>query len=132
MRAAGGHHESSFGELLAADVAEIEFVTQHAVEANFQLAREAVEKNLTSVASNNRLKEGDFHDLRKELLQTAAPFYQEFVKQKARQTLLTIKQDPDLASVRGAAIDQLPTPEQGPWRRLWSQVDAAVAKIKSN
>lgn len=44
--------------------------------ANFNQAREAVEKYLTQVADDPRLKEADFHDLRKELLETAIPFYE--------------------------------------------------------
>jgi serine/threonine-protein kinase len=68
-------------------------------ETNFELARDAVEKTLTSVAMNARLKESDFHDLRKELLGSAVPFYVEFVKQK--------RDDPTLESDRGKAYHRL-------------------------
>ena len=57
-------------------------------EANFKLAREAVEKTLGDVSQNDRLKETNFQDLRVDLLQAAAHFYEEFVKQKSHDPLL--------------------------------------------
>ena len=44
---------------------------------NLGKAREAVEKYLTRVADNPQLKESGFHELRKDLLETALPFYEE-------------------------------------------------------
>src|SRR5262249_20513781 len=49
-------------------------------EANFELARKAVDETMTKVAEEPRLKETDFHDLRRSLLSSAVPFYEEFVK----------------------------------------------------
>jgi serine/threonine-protein kinase len=66
---------------------------------NFLLARDAVEKTVTKVAENERLKEADFHGLRKDLLQTAVPFYEEFVKQ--------VTDDPALEAKRGLAYQRL-------------------------
>lgn len=46
-------------------------------QLNFGKARDAVEKYLSRVTANPRLKEADFHGLRTELLETALPFYEE-------------------------------------------------------
>src|SRR5262249_52471220 len=51
-------------------------------DANFARARAAVEKFLTLVTDHPKLKPGDFYELRKELLDSALPFYEEFVRQK--------------------------------------------------
>ena len=50
---------------------------------NFQLARKAVEDSINKVAAEPRLQQSDFHDLRRDLLGSAVPFYEEFVKQQA-------------------------------------------------
>ena len=52
-------------------------------EANFAKAREAVDEYLTRVTDDPRLKESDFNELRKQLLETAVPFYEQFVAQKS-------------------------------------------------
>ena len=52
-------------------------------DVNFHLARKAVEDSITKVAAEPRLKQSDFHDLRRDLLASAVPFYEEFVKQQA-------------------------------------------------
>ncbi len=39
------------------------------------------------------------------------------------QTLQHWQQDPDLASLRGDAIDSLPEPERASWRTVWSRVE---------
>ncbi len=57
-------------------------------EANFALAKEAVEKTITRVAEDERLKQADFHKLRRELLASALPFYEEFVRQPGADTKL--------------------------------------------
>jgi tetratricopeptide (TPR) repeat protein len=54
-----------------------------ASEANFAKAREAVDKYLTQVTADPRLNEADFHDLRKQLLESAVPFYEQLVAQKS-------------------------------------------------
>jgi serine/threonine-protein kinase len=68
-------------------------------ERNFGLARRAVEDTITKVAENARLKEADFHDLRKQLLASAVPYYQEFVQQQS--------DDPALEAERGRAYARL-------------------------
>ena len=50
-------------------------------QANFQMARAAVEEYCTKVSDDPRLKEKDLEALRKELLQSAVKFHQKFVAQ---------------------------------------------------
>jgi serine/threonine-protein kinase len=66
---------------------------------NFAKAKKAVEDYLTQVTEHPRLKWQGFQDLRKELLKTAVPFYDDFVKQKA--------DDPKLEAERGSAYWKL-------------------------
>jgi serine/threonine-protein kinase len=42
--------------------------------------------------------------------------------------LIHVQGDPDLASVRGAAIDALPESEREAWRALWKRIEAGAAK----
>jgi eukaryotic-like serine/threonine-protein kinase len=67
--------------------------------ANFQLARDAVEEYGTKVSDDPRLKEKDLEELRKELLQSAVQFHQQFVAQHAN--------DPTLRSDLGRAYFDL-------------------------
>jgi serine/threonine-protein kinase len=50
--------------------------------ANFQMARQAIDDYSIKVSEDKRLQE-NFRPLRKELLQTAVPFYERFVAQRA-------------------------------------------------
>ena len=51
-------------------------------------------------------------------------------KQQVRQALQEWQQDADLASVRDqAALDRLPDDERRPWRELWHDVAAPLAKV---
>jgi serine/threonine-protein kinase len=68
-------------------------------DANFARARQAVEDYLTRVTDHPRLKAHDFRDLRKELLTTAIPFLDDFVRQRA--------EDPKLEAERGRAYLKL-------------------------
>jgi serine/threonine-protein kinase len=52
-------------------------------DKNLVRARKAVEEYCTHVAADPRLRRGDFHNLRKQLLETAVPFYLDFVQQAA-------------------------------------------------
>jgi hypothetical protein len=45
-----------------------------------------------------------------------------------RATLEHWTKDPDLAGVRGEAIDSLPEEERDGWRTLWADVDALLAR----
>jgi tetratricopeptide (TPR) repeat protein len=49
---------------------------------NLTRARRAVEDYLTRTAEDPQLKAANFHDLRKRLLTTAVPFYEEFARQQ--------------------------------------------------
>jgi serine/threonine protein kinase/predicted Zn-dependent protease len=49
--------------------------------ANFELARDSVEEYGSKISNDARLKEKDLEDLRKELLQSAVKFHQQFVEQ---------------------------------------------------
>jgi serine/threonine-protein kinase len=51
-------------------------------QANFRLARAAVEEYGTKVSNDPRLKEKDLEALRKELLRSAVKFHQQFIKQR--------------------------------------------------
>jgi serine/threonine-protein kinase len=68
-------------------------------DINLEKARKAVEDFCTNVAEDTRLKRADLHGLRKKLLETAVPFYEEFVQQKA--------DDPKLQADRGRAYWRL-------------------------
>ena len=57
-------------------------VARTRAEENFQAANDAVEKYLVNVTQNERLKESDFSDLRKELLESAIPFFEKLKDQK--------------------------------------------------
>jgi tetratricopeptide (TPR) repeat protein len=68
-------------------------------DENLLRARKAVKDYLTEAAGNRLLKEADFHDLRRKLLESAIPFYQEFLKQQT--------DDPELEAERGRAYGDL-------------------------
>jgi serine/threonine-protein kinase len=68
-------------------------------DGNLAKARKAVEDYCTHVADDERLKQADFYGLRKKLLQTAVPYYQEFVRQRGDH--------PELKAERGRASGRL-------------------------
>ncbi len=68
-------------------------------DQNLSRAREAVKEYLLRSSENPRLQQGDFQDLRKELLETALPFYEEFVRQQHA--------DVELEAERARAYDDL-------------------------
>ncbi len=68
-------------------------------DENLARARNAVKEFLIKTSDNPVLKTGDFQQLRKELLETAIPFYLEFVRQK--------QDDPDLEAERGEVFGEL-------------------------
>lgn len=68
-------------------------------EGNFAKARQAVDKYLENVTDNPRLKEADFHGLRKQLLETAVPFYEQFVAKQGN--------DPTLKSDQARVFEKL-------------------------
>ncbi len=68
-------------------------------DQNLMRARKAVKEYLIKISDNPHLNSADFHSLRKELLETALPFYLEFVRQS--------QEDPDLEAERAAAYGDL-------------------------
>jgi serine/threonine protein kinase/tetratricopeptide (TPR) repeat protein len=78
-------------------------VSQEKVRADQNLAQasKAVKDYLTKVAGDRLLHEADFTNLRRELLESALPFYLDFVKQK--------QDDPALEQERGVAYGDLGT-----------------------
>jgi tetratricopeptide (TPR) repeat protein/tRNA A-37 threonylcarbamoyl transferase component Bud32 len=86
-------------------------------EDNFKLAQQAVDDYLAKVTENRRLKEADFHALRKELLEAALPFYEKFVRQT--------ENDPALRADRGRAYERL-----GQVRQLLGDMENALANYQ--
>jgi tetratricopeptide (TPR) repeat protein len=74
-------------------------------DQNLARARDAVKQYLLKTNDNPLLQTGDFQGLRKELLETAVAFYEEFVRQD--------QQNPDLELERGRAYDDLGFLRQG-------------------
>jgi tetratricopeptide (TPR) repeat protein len=68
-------------------------------EYRFTQAEKAVEQYLDGIENNEQLQEADFFELRKQLLTSAVPFYEEFVRQKPG--------DADLDAKRGSAYGRL-------------------------
>jgi serine/threonine-protein kinase len=68
-------------------------------QANYRMARDAVEQYLTKVTENPRLKVGGLRGLRKELLQEAGMFYTRFLRESP--------DDPGLAADRANAYMKL-------------------------
>ncbi|MBI3465968.1 MAG: protein kinase [Planctomycetes bacterium] len=60
-------------------------------DQRFAQAEQAVEDYLDGIEKNDRLKEADFLDLRKQLLASAVPFYEDFVKAKPGDAPLEAK-----------------------------------------
>jgi serine/threonine-protein kinase len=69
--------------LLLAEQREQEAAEQRdQAQANFQLARDAVDEYCTKVSDDPRLKGKDLEELRRQLLQTAAKFHEKFVQRR--------------------------------------------------
>jgi serine/threonine protein kinase/tetratricopeptide (TPR) repeat protein len=68
-------------------------------DRNYELARQAVDNYLSKVTDNERLQQADLHAMRKELLESALPFYEKFARQEG--------DDPAGAAERGRAYHRL-------------------------
>jgi serine/threonine protein kinase/tetratricopeptide (TPR) repeat protein len=86
-------------------------------DQNFALAKKAVEDFLTKVTQDKRLTQTDLHSLRKELLQSALPFYEEFARQKT--------DDPQMEAERGRAYHRL-----GEVRQALGETEPALANYQ--
>src|SRR5262249_29048749 len=53
-------------------------------DRHFAVAKEAVDQYLSKVTDNLKLTQADFFQLRKDLLETALPFYQQFADQESQ------------------------------------------------
>jgi tetratricopeptide (TPR) repeat protein len=83
---------------LLAEQKQTELKRQEA-NANYRKARIAVKQFLTAVTNDPRLKSEDNRELRRTLLQSAAPFLKEFVDARP--------DDPELQAERGEVLGQL-------------------------
>ncbi len=79
--------------------AELEQAARALAEHRFAQAEKAVEQYFDGIENHPRLKEKDFYDLRKQLLASAVPFYEDFVRQKPG--------DAELEAKRGRAYKRL-------------------------
>lgn len=61
-------------------------------QVNLKSAREAVDNYLSRVTDNPELKKGDLVGLRRELLETALPFYEKFIQQRIDDPDLRLEQ----------------------------------------
>jgi tetratricopeptide (TPR) repeat protein len=86
-------------------------------DKNFQMARDSVDKYLSKVTDNPKLKQADFNQLRKELLETALPFFEQFAEQESP--------DADLRAARGRAYHRLAV-----IRQAMEERDLAVADYR--
>jgi serine/threonine protein kinase/tetratricopeptide (TPR) repeat protein len=90
----------SLRQAAVANAARREAEKQEArAEANFALARNAVDDTVTRVFDEPRLKEADFYELRHHLLTGAVPLYEELVKQRG--------DDPRIEADRARAYGKL-------------------------
>jgi serine/threonine protein kinase/tetratricopeptide (TPR) repeat protein len=102
-------------------------------DENLALARRAVNDFLTRVANNARLQEADFHELRRSLLESAIPFYQQFLNQKSDDPKLEVERGRaygDLADVR-QQLGELDQALDAVQHRL-AVFDALVGRFPSN
>ena len=86
-------------------------------DRNLSRAREAVKEFLLRTSENPLLQSGDFQELRRDLVGTAIPFYEEFVRQD--------REDPRLELERGRAYDDLAFLRQG-----MGDLEKAVADLE--
>jgi serine/threonine protein kinase len=90
-------------------------------DENLARARGAVKEYLLQTSENPLLQQADFQELRKELLESAVPFYEEFVQQQ--------QADPELEKERGLAYDDLAFLRQqmGDWDQALAEQQQAEA-----
>jgi serine/threonine-protein kinase len=95
-------------------------------EEHFTLAQQAVDRYLNAVTEDKRLKEQDFFELRKKLLETAVPFYEQLAEAKAG--------DPQQQAACGRAYYRLARlrsqlAEQGAARADYERARAVFAQL---
>ena len=87
---------STWQAVRATEALHAEEAEHNRANDNLGRANDAVEKFLAHVTEDPRLQQANLHELRRNLLASALPFYEEFVKQK--------QDDPDLKWNRGRAF----------------------------
>jgi serine/threonine-protein kinase len=89
--------------------------------ANLRLAREAVDRTVTKITADSRLKRSDFHQLRHDLLESMVPIYEQLVRQR--------ENDPELQAEQARAYGWLGVirADMGEIERSLSDLDHMVA-----
>jgi tetratricopeptide (TPR) repeat protein len=90
---------ASRAEVRAAAERDASQKARQQADRNFQTAMDAVERYLSNVTENPNLKQADFYQLRKELLETALPFFEKLAQEESF--------DPKLQCARGQAYERL-------------------------
>jgi serine/threonine protein kinase len=90
---------ATVAERLAKENERQALIQNEKAQENFRLAKESVDKYLNAVTDNPKLNEKDFIQLRKDLLETAVPFYQKFAQER--------NDDPEAEADRGRAYHRL-------------------------
>ena len=93
---------SSVGAILISQEKERAEAARTRAEENFQLARDAVDRYYTQVSESKLLNVPRLQPLRKELLESAGQFYEEFVKKRSDDP--TVRSDLGNAYLRIASI----------------------------
>jgi serine/threonine protein kinase len=101
----------------AGELAQQERQARELAEYRFEQAEKAVDHYLDAIEANEHLKESDFFELRKGLVASAVPFYEDFVRQKPGDRELEMK--------RGRVYGRL-----GFLRRQIGEVEQAAADFK--
>jgi tetratricopeptide (TPR) repeat protein/predicted Ser/Thr protein kinase len=90
-RAAQHAHRADDSAVQARTSAKQEQSARELAEFRFTQAERAVEEYLDGIENNEQLKEADFLELRKRLVASAIPFYEEFVQQRPGDKAIEIK-----------------------------------------
>ncbi len=102
-------------------------------QTNLALARKAVDDYLNNVTDNPRLQQADFLALRRQLLETALPFYERFVQQQS--------DDPSLLKDQAMALSKLgeiygitgqPAKAEGVYKRARAFQDRLPPELKDD
>jgi tetratricopeptide (TPR) repeat protein len=92
-------------QVAAQEAASREANLRGLAEQNLKLAEDAVDGYLTRVADDERLKQGDFSNLRTELLETAVPFYERFANERPKDPRNKAKQANAYARLASIHVD---------------------------
>jgi Flp pilus assembly protein TadD len=100
-----------------------------------RVAADDVEENAPELSDEEsaawRMRARDWLHIHLTMSQRLLTGDNEQARQAALQQLSHSLQDPDLATLRDAAIDQLPAAEQAAWRQYWVEVQNAIQATPS-